>query len=194
MRSITVTILTALIAQAPAKDLLANIDPEEFADKFIDKMIDRLSGTSLDDADLDRTTLAKPHAGTTHGSAINLYQPLLSQGVARFPAASLGPKMKAQQSMQYMQPAMPRRPMPALRASTPQQEVSDISEMMKERGINKAMVSAMGVAGALAPTAAQASVTPSLQSLINSVIAGGIVLAVIAGAVSTVSNFGNTEG
>merc|ERR1712205_113997 len=102
--------------------------------------------------------------------------------------------MKAQQSMQYMQPAMPRRPMPALRASTPQQEVSDVSEMMKERGINKAMVSAMGVAGALAPTAAQASVTPSLQSLINSVIAGGIVLAVIAGAVSTVSNFGNTEG
>jgi len=137
----------------------------------------------------------------THGSAISLYQPVLSQGVRALPYGRIKPRNlgvppKPPKPVKIPRPgldveakAMPR-PMQALR----QQEVSDISELMKERGMNKAMVSAMGVAGALAPTAAQASVTPSLQSLINSVIAGGIVVAVIAGAVSTVSNFGNTEG
>merc|ERR1711976_705838 len=39
------------------------------------------------------------------------------------------------------------------------------------------------------PFVAQAGVTPSLKNLINSVVAGGVVLAVIAAAVVTVSNF-----
>lgn len=47
-----------------------------------------------------------------------------------------------------------------------------------------------GVAALMAnPLVAEAAVTPSLKNLLNSVIAGGIVLAAIAGAVTAVSAF-----
>merc|ERR1712159_611498 len=39
------------------------------------------------------------------------------------------------------------------------------------------------------PLVAQAGVTPSLKNLINSVIAGGVVLAALGAAVSAVANF-----
>lgn len=39
------------------------------------------------------------------------------------------------------------------------------------------------------PLVAEAAVTPSLKNLLNSVIAGGVVLGAIAGAVSAVSAF-----
>lgn len=46
------------------------------------------------------------------------------------------------------------------------------------------------MAAALAsPLAAHAEVTPSLKNLINSVVAGGVVLAVIVAAVTAVSGF-----
>lgn len=48
---------------------------------------------------------------------------------------------------------------------------------------------AMAAAGGLAPLSAHAEVTPSLANLLNSVVAGGVVLAAIAGAVIAVSQF-----
>ena len=48
----------------------------------------------------------------------------------------------------------------------------------------------VGVATMMAnPLVAEAAVSPSLKNLLNSVVAGGVVLAVIAGAVTAVSNF-----
>lgn len=51
-----------------------------------------------------------------------------------------------------------------------------------------ALTVAIGTAMA-SPLAAQAGVTPSLKNLINSVIAGGIVLGLIFGAVTLVAGF-----
>ena len=52
----------------------------------------------------------------------------------------------------------------------------------------------MAVATMMAnPLVAEAAVTPSLKNLLNSVIAGGVVLVAIAGAVSAVSNFDSIE-
>jgi len=52
-------------------------------------------------------------------------------------------------------------------------------------------VAVMAAAGAVLanPLAAQAAVTPSLQNFLYSLLAGGTVLAVIAGAITVVSNF-----
>lgn len=52
-------------------------------------------------------------------------------------------------------------------------------------------VGVTAAAGAMlaSPLAASAEVTPSLKNLINSVVAGGIVLVVIVGAVTAVSGF-----
>jgi hypothetical protein len=48
----------------------------------------------------------------------------------------------------------------------------------------------VGVATMMAnPLVAEAAVTPSLKNLLNSVVAGGVVLAGIATAISAVSNF-----
>ena len=166
MRSITVIILHALIAQAPAKDMMANIDTEEFADKFIDKLLDRLSGTQL-----------------------NVHQPLLSRGVMPQPSFR-------QQSMQYTQPAIPRQSVQA--ASMPQHEADRSTdtrmltkgemELMKDLDV-KGMSQALGVAGGLAPLASQAGMTPSLKNLLNSVLAGGVVVGAIFAAVAFVANF-----
>lgn len=47
-----------------------------------------------------------------------------------------------------------------------------------------------GVAAMLAnPLVAEAAVTPSLKNLLNSVVAGGVVLGLIAAAVTAVSSF-----
>lgn len=109
MWSITVTILHALIAQAAAKDLMANIDMDDLADKFIDKLIDRLSGTTLDDADLDQTSLA----------TLGLRQPMLSRGATRFPA-------------------MPRHPVQALRASQRMKDLPQASpNKLDAKGMSK---------------------------------------------------------
>ena len=51
-----------------------------------------------------------------------------------------------------------------------------------------AMTVALGAALS-SPLAAQAAVTPSLKNLINSVIAGGVVLGVIVAGVTAVSGF-----
>merc|ERR1711959_739240 len=45
------------------------------------------------------------------------------------------------------------------------------------------------LASMVLPLTAQAGVTPSLKNLLNSVVAGGLVLAAIVSAVVTVSNF-----
>ena len=62
----------------------------------------------------------------------------------------------------------------------------------------KAEAVAAGVSAAVIgylanPLVAEAAVTPSLKNLLNSVVAGGLVLAVIAGAVTAVSNFDSIE-
>lgn len=43
------------------------------------------------------------------------------------------------------------------------------------------------------PLVAEAAVTPSLQNLLNSLVAGGLVAAAIAGAVVGVANFGESQ-
>jgi MFS superfamily sulfate permease-like transporter len=50
-------------------------------------------------------------------------------------------------------------------------------------------VSAGAIALMANPLVAQAAVTPSLQNFLYSLVAGGVVLAAIAGAVTLVSNF-----
>ena len=53
----------------------------------------------------------------------------------------------------------------------------------------------VGVATMLTnPLVAEAAVTPSLKNLLNSVVAGGVVLATIAGAIGWVSNFDKVGG
>ncbi len=43
------------------------------------------------------------------------------------------------------------------------------------------------------PLAAEAAVTPSLQNFLGSIVAGGVVLAVIAGGITLISNFDPTS-
>merc|ERR1712224_118970 len=43
------------------------------------------------------------------------------------------------------------------------------------------------------PITTQAEVTPSLKNLLNSLLAGSVVLVIIAAAVSAVANFGNID-
>ncbi|KAL4426357.1 hypothetical protein ABPG77_004651 [Micractinium sp. CCAP 211/92] len=50
-------------------------------------------------------------------------------------------------------------------------------------------VTAAAVAVLANPLAAEAAVTPSLNNLLGSLVAGGVVLAAIAGAITAVSNF-----
>jgi len=164
--SITAVILHALVAQASAKDVsdpMANVDMDDLADKFINKLFDRLSGTTLDDADIDQTTLA----------SLGLKQPMLSRGLpARFPQPMQNNFLRG----------MPRSPVQALQASKkdlPQNKID-------MKGLSKAAIAA----GALAPLGAHAAeLTPSLQNLLNSVVAGGVVAGAIAGAVIAVSQF-----
>lgn len=48
----------------------------------------------------------------------------------------------------------------------------------------------VGLGGAMAnPLVAQAGVTPTLKNLVSSVVAGGVVLALIAAAITAVANF-----
>merc|ERR1711959_728607 len=47
----------------------------------------------------------------------------------------------------------------------------------------------VSIVTATLPITTQAEVTPSLKNLLNSVLAGGVVLAAIAAAVSAVANF-----
>lgn len=160
--SITVVILHAFIAQAAAKDVsdpMANVDMDDLADKFINKLIGRVSGAKLDDADIDQTTLAN----------LGLRQPLLSRGLPARPMQN------------NILRSMPRSPVQAMAAK------KDLPQHKLDlKGLSKAAIAA----GALAPLGAHAAeLTPSLQNLLNSVVAGGVVFGGIAGAVIAVSQF-----
>ena len=63
-----------------------------------------------------------------------------------------------------------------------------VVEEAEKRG-HQLEAAAVAAAVALQPLAAEAAVTPSLKNLISSLVAGGTVLALIAGAVITVSGF-----
>ncbi|CAK0784742.1 hypothetical protein CVIRNUC_007946 [Coccomyxa viridis] len=68
----------------------------------------------------------------------------------------------------------------------------NINASAEKREQTLAMPAALTVAAGAAlssPLAAQAAVTPSLKNLINSVIAGGVVLVLIVAAVTAVSGF-----
>ncbi|QDZ18517.1 chloroplast photosystem II protein PsbX [Chloropicon primus] len=53
--------------------------------------------------------------------------------------------------------------------------------------------SAAALGSPLIPAAEAATVSPSLRNLLRSVVAGGFILAAIAGALSTISRFDRTE-
>jgi len=82
MRSVTVIILHASIVLAPAKELAATVN-DKVVDKLLDKLIDRIS-TSIDYADLDKTTLAKTHPDATLGTMTSRVAPMTSRGVTPF--------------------------------------------------------------------------------------------------------------
>merc|ERR1712217_86314 len=63
----------------------------------------------------------------------------------------------------------------------------DKLDLKTESAIQKSMLIAGGLLSA--PHAAHAAMTPSLQNLLNSVVAGGVVVGAIFAAVAAVSNF-----
>eukprot|EP00887_Chlorella_sp_A99_P005435 scaffold1.g5435.t1 len=78
-------------------------------------------------------------------------------------------------------------------AAKPQRVVCRVARRVECSAARKEAVAAAvtcGLAAMLAnPLVAEAAVTPSLKNLLNSVVAGGIVLGIIAAAISGVSNF-----
>ncbi|KAI7841626.1 hypothetical protein COHA_004796 [Chlorella ohadii] len=78
-------------------------------------------------------------------------------------------------------------------AAKPQQRAARAARPVVCSAVKKEQVAAGVTAAAAAvlanPLAAQAAATPSLNNLIGSVVAGGLVLAAIAGAITAVSNF-----
>jgi len=173
-----------------------DIDMEKLADKFIDKLVDRLNGTPLDDADLDKTTLAKPHPGNAQGSSINLIQsPVVARGMTGLPQTSF--RQNALRSYgvgpnPLVKAAMPQHPVQAL----PNQEVNRAANPVTDRALKKEetlmsdlMAKAMAVAGSLVPLSSHAATTPSLDNLLKSVVAGGVVVGAIFVALSTVATF-----
>lgn len=58
----------------------------------------------------------------------------------------------------------------------------------RKEAVTAAVVAGVGAAMAN-PLVAQAGVTPTLKNLVSSVVAGGVVLAVIAAAITAVANF-----
>jgi hypothetical protein len=62
---------------------------------------------------------------------------------------------------------------------------------VEKKDVEKVMAGVtVGVGAMMAhPLVAEAAVTPSLKNLLNSVVAGGLVLGTIALAISTVSSF-----
>nr|GMD90051.1 Photosystem II PsbX [Ipomoea batatas] len=63
-----------------------------------------------------------------------------------------------------------------------------ISASLKEKAITGLTAAAL-TASMLVPEAAEAAVSPSLKNFLLSIVAGGVVVAVIVGAVIGVSNF-----
>merc|ERR1719310_1332482 len=66
MRSITVVLLQALFAQATAQGSMDKL-MEQLADKLIERV-----GNLANNADLEKTTLAKAHPAQGHNSAIDM--------------------------------------------------------------------------------------------------------------------------
>ena len=62
---------------------------------------------------------------------------------------------------------------------------------VEKKDVEKVMAGVIVGVGAMMahPLVAEAAVTPSLKNLLNSVVAGGLVLGTIALAISTVSSF-----
>jgi hypothetical protein len=171
MRSVTVSILLAFVIQGSATD-----DAQKSADNYLDKMIDRAFNASsfrredleqaLHHMDMDDSTLGKTGQLATRAGPV--------------PMSRLSAPVHT---------SMPRR-MPTLMANqqvTPAAQERDIEQMKQQL---KTAVKSMVAAGAVgAPLAAHAEVTPSLQNLLNSVIAGGVVVGAIAAAVGAVASF-----
>jgi len=67
MRSIIATILHALVVQAAAKDQ-ENKAADMMVDNLVDQLIDRAS--PVQNADLEETTLGKPHPGMARGTSM----------------------------------------------------------------------------------------------------------------------------
>jgi len=100
MRSVAVIILHAYIALAPAKELATNAN--SFQDDLIDKLMGRVISTPNQYADLDETTFAKAHPGST---ITNVYQPMT------FRSASSQPQVRVE--------AIGSRFMPPVSAGSP---------------------------------------------------------------------------
>jgi len=80
MRSVSVVILHTLIAQVLAQDSSDKLDGDSLVNMFVDKLMDRLKSTQIDD--LDGTTLAKPGALSRNDlDDTTLANPALSRGV-----------------------------------------------------------------------------------------------------------------
>jgi hypothetical protein len=79
--------------------------------------------------------------------------------------------------------------MPVNNVAAPVQPVAQVADAP----LRQAQVAATTAAVTMAPLAAQAAVTSSLKNLLGSVVAGGVVLGAIAGAVVLVSQFDKVD-
>merc|ERR1719235_2353295 len=130
-------------------------------DELVSKMTDRaFNASSLSKLDLDDATLGKPT-----GQLATKASPLATSHLA----APLLAKPRIQTS--------------AVQAG----QEANIEQIKQQMKLDVKKIMAM--AGGLAPLAAHADVTPSLQNLINSLIAGGVVAGAIIAAVSFVATF-----
>jgi len=104
MRSVTVIVLHAYLAMAPAKELPADA-MDKLVDKLVEKLIDHVINTPLRNADLDKSTLA--------------LQSALTSGVAPMMAPRVSP-MASSRAVTLFGPAHPasNQPMVSMNAIT----------------------------------------------------------------------------
>jgi large subunit ribosomal protein L34 len=127
MRSITAVILYVSIALAPAEELATNDsgNTQNAIDELVNKLMDRVMSTPIDQADLDETTLAKTQPGTTLGKppALNAYKPVTSRAApnAAFssPMIRSGPLGSMAMPFQAMQSTLPGFGMYSLQLQKP---------------------------------------------------------------------------
>ena len=83
---------------------------------------------------------------------------------------------------------LPLRPSKAVAAATETNGRFQVSASMKEKVVTGLTAAAL-TASMMVPDVAEAAVTPSLKNFLLSIVAGGVVLAVLVGAVVGVANF-----
>merc|ERR1712113_603693 len=97
-----------------------------------------------------------------------------------------GQALPSQNFLRFKQPVQSRNFLKSLVGPQPP-ESQDKLGMKAESSIAKSLLVAGGLLSS--PHAAHAAMTPSLQNLLNSVVAGGVVVGAIFAAVAAVSNF-----